>query len=158
MSDAWPSVLADLGQAPLPPGKTVWYVKHMTHHLLPEVDRGALAGMRHAFLIRDPRALLASYARVRDQPTLADLGLEQQAGIFRAFGGPVIDSTDLLKQPGPMLARPVRGAGCAVPPRHAVLARRAAGHRRGVGAVLVRRGPRVDRVRPVPGEARGPAR
>jgi hypothetical protein len=103
MSDAWPTVLADLGQAPLPPGKSIWYVKHMTHHLLPEVDRGALAGMRHAFLIRDPRALLASYARVRDQPTLADLGLEQQAGIFRAFGGPVIDSTDLLKQPGPML-------------------------------------------------------
>jgi hypothetical protein len=59
--------------------------------------------MRHAFLIRDPRALLASYARVRDQPTLADLGLEQQAGIFRAFGGPVIDSTDLLRQPEPML-------------------------------------------------------
>ncbi len=39
----------------------------------------ALAGLRHAFLIRDPRRLLASYAKVRDTPTLADLGLAQQA-------------------------------------------------------------------------------
>ena len=48
------------------------YAKHMTHHLLPEVDRAALAPFRHAHLIRDPRELLASYARVT--PTLADLG------------------------------------------------------------------------------------
>jgi hypothetical protein len=100
---AWSDVLTGLGQAPLPPGRSIWYAKHMTHHLLPEVDRAALAPMRHAFLIRDPRPLLASYARVRDQPALADLGLEQQVGIFRAFGGPVIDSTDLLKAPEPML-------------------------------------------------------
>ena len=52
----------------------IFYDKHMTHHLLPEVDRGALAPLRHAFLIRDPRELLASYAKVRATPTLADLG------------------------------------------------------------------------------------
>ncbi|MGH3274106.1 MAG: hypothetical protein ACRDNZ_07240, partial [Streptosporangiaceae bacterium] len=77
--------------------------KHMTHHLLPEVDRGALAGLAHAFLIRDPRQLLASYARVRAEPTLADLGLAQQAEIFRAFGGPVLDSGDLLRSPAAAL-------------------------------------------------------
>ena len=95
----WPDVLGQLTRAPLPPGKSVYYQKHMTHHLLPEVDRAALAGLTHAFLIRDPRRLLASYARVRSQPVLADLGLEQQAEIFRAFGGPVIDAADILRDP-----------------------------------------------------------
>ena len=71
----------------------------MTHHLLPEVDRAALAPFRHAHLIRDPRELLASYARVRTEPTLADLGLAQQAEIFETFGGPVVDSRDLLADP-----------------------------------------------------------
>ena len=55
--------------------------------------------VRHAFLIRDPRSLLASYARVRSEPTLADLGLRQQAEIFEEFGGPVIDSADVLAAP-----------------------------------------------------------
>jgi hypothetical protein len=95
----WREVLDQLARGPLPDGKSVFYQKHMTHHLLPQVDRSAFAGLRHAFLIRDPRRLLASYARVRSAPTLADLGLAQQAEIFAAFGGPVIDSADILRDP-----------------------------------------------------------
>jgi hypothetical protein len=104
MPTDWPEVLRQLTELPLPPGKTVYYQKHMTHHLLPEVDRGALRALRHAFLIRDPRQLLASYARVRSAPVLADLGLEQQVEIFGRFGGPVVDAADILRRPGPMLA------------------------------------------------------
>ncbi|MGH3212971.1 MAG: hypothetical protein ACRDN1_05855 [Trebonia sp.] len=99
----WRVVLRELTAGPLPPGVTIYYQKHMTHHLLPSVDRSALAGLRHAFLIRDPRSLLASYARVRSAPTLADLGLRQQAEIFAEFGGPVLDSADLLAAPEPAL-------------------------------------------------------
>jgi Sulfotransferase domain len=95
----WRVVLRELAHDPLPPGVTVQYQKHMTHHLLPSVDRAALAPLRHAFLIRDPRWLLASYARVRAAPTLDDLGLRQQVEIFEEFGGPVIDSADLLAAP-----------------------------------------------------------
>jgi hypothetical protein len=95
----WRVVLARLTGAPLPPGVSIGYAKHMTHHLLPEVDRAALAPLRHAHLIRDPRELLASYARVRAEPTLADLGLAAQAEIFERFGGPVVDSRDLLTDP-----------------------------------------------------------
>jgi hypothetical protein len=95
----WRTVLGQLATAPLPAGATIYYQKHMTHHLLPEIDRDALAGLTHAFLIRDPRRLLASYARVRSRPVQADLGLEQQAEIFRAFGGPVIDSADIVRAP-----------------------------------------------------------
>jgi len=100
---SWRAVIGELTAGPPPPGVTVCYAKHMTHHLLPEVDRDALAPLRHAFLIRDPRELLASYARVRATPTLDDLGLWQQAEIFDRFGGPVIDSRDLLDRPEAVL-------------------------------------------------------
>jgi sulfotransferase family protein len=100
---SWATVIRELTTGSLPAGRTVFYAKHMTHHLLPEVDREALAPLRHAFLIRDPRELLASYARVRATPTLDDLGLWQQAEIFDRFGGPVIDSRDLLERPEAML-------------------------------------------------------
>jgi hypothetical protein len=119
----WREVVDQICSAPLPAGKTVYYQKHMTHHLLPEVDPGALAGLRHAFLIRDPRQLLASYARVRDEPVLADLGLAQQVEIFRRFGGPVVDAGDILRQPRAMLealctalGRPARGPPTASGP------------------------------------------
>ena len=68
----WRVVLAGQADGPLPGGAVIGYAKHMTHHLLPEVDRAALAPFRHAHLIRDPRELLASYARVRAEPTLAE--------------------------------------------------------------------------------------
>jgi hypothetical protein len=99
MPTRWPEVVEQLTSGPLPPGRTVYYQKHMTHHLLPDVDRGLLGRLRHAFLIREPRRLLASYAKVRDTPTLADLGLEQQVEIYRLFGGPVIDAADLAAKP-----------------------------------------------------------
>ncbi len=97
----WRDVIRALTSGPLP--AAICYQKHMTHHLLPEVDRAALAPLRHAFLIRDPAGLLASYARVRATPTLDDLGLWQQAGIYERFGGPVLDSRDLLEHPEAML-------------------------------------------------------
>jgi hypothetical protein len=99
MKNEWREVIDDLTRAPFPAGKSVFYAKHMTHHLLPEVDRGALGGLRHAYLIRDPRQLLASYAKVRAEPVLEDLGLVQQVEIFRMFGGPVVDSADILRRP-----------------------------------------------------------
>jgi hypothetical protein len=99
----WRIALDQLTSEPLPPGTTISYAKMMTHHLLPQVDRKALAPFRHAFLIRDPRELLASYARVRTEPTLDDLGVRQQAEIFETFGGPVLDSRDLLTGPSAAL-------------------------------------------------------
>ncbi len=106
----WRVVLAELAD-PLPSGAVIGYAKHMTHHLLPEVDRAAFAPFRHAYLIRDPRELLASYARVRAEPTLDDLGLRQQAEIFEAFGGPVVDSRELLADPPGVLAALCRALG-----------------------------------------------
>ena len=80
----------------------------MTHHVLPEIDLGALESLTHAHLIRDPRRVLARYAKVRERPTVADLGVAQQVALHRRVGGPVIDSDDLLPRSGGR-AR----AGCA---------------------------------------------
>jgi hypothetical protein len=85
--------------APLPPGVDVLYQKQMTHHMLPHIGRDWLAGMAHAYLIRDPAHVVASYARVREEPTLEDLGYAQQVSLFREFPGPVVDARDVLLDP-----------------------------------------------------------
>ncbi len=101
----WRTVVRTLTTGDLPDGATIAYQKHMTHHVLPEVDLGSLEPLTHAHLIRDPRRVLASYAKVREEPTLADLGVRQQVDLHRRFGGPVIDSDDLLRDPEGVLRR-----------------------------------------------------
>jgi hypothetical protein len=104
----WRRVAAAL-TGPVPGGRPVWYQKHMTHHLLPEIGRDWLAALTNCFLIRDPREVLASYVRTRAQPTLADLGVVQQAELFeqvRARTGavpPVLDARDVLGNPRRLL-------------------------------------------------------
>jgi Sulfotransferase domain len=112
----WRDVLRELAGRPLPSGTSVLYAKHMTHHLLPEVDRRALAPFRHAYLIREPGDLLASYAQVRSAPEFDDLGIWQQASIFQSFPGPVVDSRDLLEDPGRMLRALCDALGLAFTP------------------------------------------
>ena len=100
----WPDAVRELLR-PLPAGRVVQYQKQMTHHLLPQIGEEWMAGLSHAFLIRDPAEVIASYAKVREEPDLADLGFEQQARIFRRFGGPVVDAADLLRDPAGVLSR-----------------------------------------------------
>jgi len=98
---------------PVPGARAVWYQKHMTHHLLPNMGREWLDGLANCFHIRDPREVIASYVKKRAEVTLADIGLEQQAEIFRRVADrtgrppPVIDAADLLRDP-----RRVLGALC----------------------------------------------
>jgi Sulfotransferase domain len=99
----WREVAEAMTRGSLPEGATRQYQKHMTHHLLPEVDPSALDGLRHAFLIRDPAEVLVSYAKVRGEPTLDDLGFPQQVALYERFGGPVVDARDVLERPEQML-------------------------------------------------------
>ncbi len=83
----------------------ILYQKQMTHHLLPKISRDWLWSVTNCFLIRDPREVIASYLKKKHDPTLADLGFQQQAEIFqwvRAHTGsipPVIDARDVLENP-----------------------------------------------------------
>jgi hypothetical protein len=93
----------------IPEGKSVFFQKQMAHHLLPRIDRAWLGRVANAFLIRDPREMLASLAKVLPHPTVADTGLPQQVEIFewvRRRGGttpPVVDARDVLEDPRTML-------------------------------------------------------
>jgi len=104
----WRKVIAAL-TGPIPEGKSVFYQKHMTLHLLPEIDRGWLDNVVNCFLIRDPREVAASYDRTRPNPTIHDLGFPQQAEIFDLVHSrtgrvpPVLDSRDVLENPPRML-------------------------------------------------------
>jgi hypothetical protein len=100
----WRDVAAAL-TGPVPGDPAVHYQKHMTHHLLPGIGRDWLGALTHAFLIRDPGHVVASYARVRGEPTLEDLGYPQQVEIYRAYGGPVVDAADVLRDPPGSLHR-----------------------------------------------------
>jgi hypothetical protein len=106
----WRKVVARLtGEFPQPGAGSgtarIWYQKHMAHHLLPEIERGWLGCLAHAFLIRDPREMLLSLSKHISTPTLRDTGLPQQLEIFehvRELTGsppPVIDARDVLEQP-----------------------------------------------------------
>ncbi|GAB5561900.1 MAG: branched chain amino acid aminotransferase [Synoicihabitans sp.] len=107
---AWPDVAAR-ATGPIPKNATVFYQKHMTHHLLPEVGRNWLKALTHVFLIRDPREVLLSYSRSMETVTLEGIGFPQQAAIYDwliANGEPapvVIDSGDFLHAPGAYLQR-----------------------------------------------------
>jgi hypothetical protein len=100
----WQDAVAQLLR-PLPDDVQEQYQKQMTHHLLPGISEDWMVGLRHAYLIRDPARVISSYARVRTEPELADLGFEQQARIFRRFHGPVVDADDLLRDPPRILKR-----------------------------------------------------
>ena len=100
----WRKVIAQL-TGDVPGGKRIFYQKQMTHHLLPEIDRGWLNAVTNCFLIRDPAEVIVSYLKKKSDPTLEDLGFVQQAEIFdwvRELTGtipPVIDAHDVLENP-----------------------------------------------------------
>jgi Sulfotransferase domain len=96
---------------PVPGGKAVFYQKHMAHHLLDDFGRDWIDELRNAFLIRDPAAVLASYAAKRSDVTLADIGIIQQRELFEreherlGKPPPVVDSADVAADPTRVLAK-----------------------------------------------------
>ena len=100
----WRKVVAHL-IGPVPNGKQIFFQKQMTHHLLPEIDREWLGSVTNCFLIRDPREVISSYIKKRQDPALEDLGFVQQGEIFdlvRTLTNavpPVIDAKDVLQNP-----------------------------------------------------------
>lgn len=107
------------------PNATVFYQKHMTHHMLDGFDRSWIALVRNAFLIRDPERVLASYTRTWEHVTLADIGYVQQSEIFDAVAHqlgrapPVIEASDVLADPRGILA--TLCAALAIPFREEML-------------------------------------
>ena len=73
--------------------------------MLPHIGHDWMRGVRHAFLIRDPAEVVASYLRSRDTVSEEDIGLPQEVRLFDEvcdrFGAapPVIDADEFLTDP-----------------------------------------------------------
>ena len=99
---------------PIPGGKAIWYQKHMTQHMLPEMPLDWLDQVTNCFLIREPERVAASFTIQRPDAAVWELGFEQQARLFEhvcdklGHAPPVIDAADVLKDP-----RGTLGALCA---------------------------------------------
>lgn len=105
METDWRKV-TEMLTGPVPGSRSVWYQKHMTHHLLPEMmQRDWLSKLTHVFLIRNPTAVVASYLNKRDTVSAEDIGVPQQWAMYRFVTDqlgqdpPVVDSTEFLRDP-----------------------------------------------------------
>jgi len=100
----WRKVVAVL-TGPVPGDRALYYQKHMTHHMLPEIGRSWMAACRNSFLIRAPEAVLASYSAKRQEFLPADIGFALQRELFEREADrlgrapPVIDAEDVLRDP-----------------------------------------------------------
>ncbi len=99
------------------------FEKHMAQHWQRDWPLEAFGdGVRHAFLIREPAAVLESYARVRGQPSIGDLGTLQQAEILDEVGANgqspvVVDGDELRAHPEVLLEKLCAALGIEFLPR-----------------------------------------
>ena len=89
--------------------KPVLFMKQMAHHLI-NIDRSFLQHTTNVLLIRDPREMLPSLAKVIGTPTLADTGFKIQHDLrtdLRAAGQspPILDARLLLENPASVLSQ-----------------------------------------------------
>jgi hypothetical protein len=114
----WSEVVAHL-TGPAPGARAIWYQKHMTHHMIDGFGREWTDRFVNAFLIRAPEAVLASYARKRQDFTLAEIGLPAQVALFERAADrlgrapPVIEGAQVLADPRGALAALCETCGVA---------------------------------------------
>ncbi len=104
MDCEWSSVLDFQSGAP-PHNKPLWYQKHMPHHMIGPVDIRDMPFHRHAFLIRAPERVVASYRAKNELRSAEMLGFQQLREYFDIASEmtcttpPVVDSDAILRDP-----------------------------------------------------------
>ena len=105
----WDSVMAALGGEPKD-GSPIWYQKHMWHHMAGPIGYADFGGFTHAFLIREPERMIASYLRKREGAAFESFGMDRQADFFEreadrlGHAPPVVDANDVLADPAGVLS------------------------------------------------------
>lgn len=82
--------------------------KQMTHHLV-GLSYDFLTGMDNVLLIRDPKEIIHSYSKVIPNPSMDDVGIAMQAGLYdflsqKGKAPIVLDTNEVLKDPEKVLA------------------------------------------------------
>ena len=109
METDWSKIAEAMAGDP-PDGSPLWYQKQMAHHMAGPVAPDDVRNVTHAFLIRDPRRMVASYARKREAVTADDLGMKLVREFFDREADrlgsppPVVDSADVLANPAGTLS------------------------------------------------------
>lgn len=89
----------------IPEGKTIYFQKHMTHHMLDNMSWEWILKLTNCFLIREPSRVLISYTKVIPNPSIEQTGLPHQVELFnyvyRHTGKipPVLSEKDVLTNP-----------------------------------------------------------
>lgn len=96
--------------------KPLLFLKHIAYHLPEDAGFSILEGWRNFLLIRDPRAMVASFADKFDDVTPIVRSYEIEHRIFshltaRGLPCPVVDAADILRSPEPMLKALCAGLG-----------------------------------------------
>lgn len=83
--------------------------KQMTHHLI-HLELDFVKATENILLIRDPKRIIASYAKVIENPTISDIGIKMQYDLFQYLQkadklAAVIDAKALLLNPPKVLAK-----------------------------------------------------
>jgi hypothetical protein len=110
MDTDWDSVMQTL-RGETPDGSPVWYQKHMWHHMVGPIGYDDFEGFTHAFLIRKPERMIASYLRKREAAAFENFGLDRQAEFFEreadrlGHAPPVVDANDVLANPAGVLSK-----------------------------------------------------
>lgn len=105
----WHSVMATIAGEP-EDGLPIWYQKHMWHHMEGPIGYAEFEGFTHAFLIREPERMVASYLRKREAAEFESFGMDRQADFFEREADrlgrapPVIDANDVLADPPGVLS------------------------------------------------------
>ncbi len=90
-------------------GPGIVYQKHMAQHMIAQAPLGWMAHVRHAFLIRPPAEVAASFREKWQGMRADDLGFARQAELFDRVCDmtgrvpPVIEARDVLADPEGML-------------------------------------------------------
>ncbi len=89
----------------MPNKYSIYYQKHMTHHILDEIDLDWLKVGKNCFLIRHPAKVINSYIKKNDIKNIGDIGFKKQYQIFNYVKNKfdpkpiVINSDNILKDP-----------------------------------------------------------
>ena len=125
----WQSVARTMNGDPAD-GSAIWYQKHMPSEMVGPVGIHDLSAHRHAFLIRDPERMIASYAKKMEVVSFEDMGSARPCAPCRRRRG-------YPRCTWPDAGKTVRGVGHSMGPRHVALGSRTPGHGRRMGTALV---------------------
>ena len=93
----------------VPNQKSIWYQKHMAHHLIDLSEIKWIKKCQNCILLRHPKEVISSYIVKNNLQKVEELGYPQQYEIAKFLKKSnkrftVIDSEDLLKNPSKVLS------------------------------------------------------